>query len=119
MNVEAEFIPKRRSQVDLVVSGLISDIARNRDQDAFQEVYDRLEGRVKGFFISKGATREVAETLTVDVMLSIWFQASSYDPGNLDVRTWVFNITRDRWILHAKEHNRVALDPVEHVGSLL
>ena len=107
MNVEAKFKRKLGSKSQFVPSDLISDIATDRDTDAFQRIYNHFASQVKGYFTAQGLTQDVAETLTHDVMLSIWFQAATYDPHKLDVRTWIFKITRNRWILHHRGDSRV------------
>jgi RNA polymerase sigma-70 factor (ECF subfamily) len=69
-----------------------------RDQAAFAQLFAHFAPRVKGFLIKSGATPEMAEECTQDVMATVWNKAHLFDPARASVATWIFTIARNRRI---------------------
>jgi RNA polymerase sigma-70 factor (ECF subfamily) len=76
----------------------IASIARDKDQDAFAEVFRHFAPRVKAFLMKSGADEGLAEECMQDVMATLWHKAHMYDPTRASVATWIFTIARNRKI---------------------
>ena len=60
---------------------LILRIAKDRDRDAFRELYERYAGRIKGAMIRSGARNDEADETAQEAMLAIWRKADTFDPA--------------------------------------
>ncbi len=73
-------------------------IHRQRDTEAFQELFQHFAPRVKGFLIKSGADAALAEDCAQDVMTTVWRKAGMFDPSRASVATWIFTVARNRRI---------------------
>ncbi|MFT5743152.1 MAG: RNA polymerase sigma factor (sigma-70 family) [Paracoccaceae bacterium] len=73
-------------------------IRDKQDEKAFAEIFQHFAPRVKGFLIKSGASAELAEECTQDVMATLWRKAHLFDPTRASVSTWIFTIARNRKI---------------------
>lgn len=87
--------------------GQMTAVRDTRDTDAFAELFGYFGPRVKSFLMKSGATPDVAEECTQDVMVTIWNKAHLFDPGKASVSTWIFTIARNRRIDHLRKARRV------------
>ncbi|PHQ78440.1 MAG: RNA polymerase subunit sigma [Thalassobium sp.] len=76
----------------------LAAIRDKQDEQAFAEVFQHFAPRVKGFLIKSGASAELAEECTQDVMATLWRKAHMFDPTRASVSTWIFTIARNRKI---------------------
>lgn len=98
------------SEASLLASRL-ERIGRQRDREAFRELFDRFAPRIRAFLASRGVAPAVADDLTQEVMLTIWRRAESYDRSKAAASTWIFTIARNRHIDHYRKNQRArALD---------
>ncbi|WP_211095460.1 sigma-70 family RNA polymerase sigma factor [Yoonia sediminilitoris] len=69
-----------------------------KDKSAFAELFAYFAPRVKSFLISSGASPDLAEECTQEVMATLWNKAHMFDPTKASVSTWIFTIARNRKI---------------------
>lgn len=93
MNVTAADKPDRMAWVNHLAA-----IRDKQDQSAFAEVFDHFAPRVKGFLMKSGASPDLAEDVTQEVMATLWRKAHMFDPAKASVSTWIFTIARNRRI---------------------
>ena len=73
-------------------------IRDRQDQTAFAEVFGHFAPRVKAFLMKSGASADMAEDVTQEVMATLWRKAHLFDPAKASVSTWIFTIARNRKI---------------------
>ncbi|MEL6958602.1 MAG: sigma-70 family RNA polymerase sigma factor [Pseudomonadota bacterium] len=97
--VKAEGVVTSTSKPDRLawVNHLIA-IRDNKDQSAFADVFGHFAPRVKAFLMKSGASADLAEEVTQEVMATLWRKAHMFDPTKASVSTWIFTIARNRKI---------------------
>jgi len=88
----------------------LARIARERDEDAFADLYGYYAGRVKSFLMGKGMNEDTAEELMQEIMLTVWRRAESYDPKKAAASTWLFTIARNRRIDYLRGNSRIEVE---------
>lgn len=73
-------------------------IRLDRDQVAFEMIFNHFAPRVKAFLMKSGASAALAEECTQDVMATLWQKSHLFDPAKASVATWIFTIARNRRI---------------------
>ncbi len=69
-----------------------------KDQKAFAAIFGHFAPRVKAFLMKSGASPDLAEEVTQEVMATLWRKAHMFDPAKASVSTWIFTIARNRRI---------------------
>lgn len=92
-------------------SGLIVQVATDRDRAAFIELFDHFAPRIKGYLMKQGADDAVAEEIAQDVMVTLWRKADLFDPSKSSASTWLFRIARNRRIDRLRRQKTAELDP--------
>lgn len=82
----------------------------HRDRAAFEEMFDSLAPRLKGFVIRCGARPALAEEIVQDVMLTIWRKAGLFDPHKAQASAWIYQIARNRHIDIVRKESRPVPD---------
>lgn len=82
-------------------------IAKDRDAKALSALFDIYTPKLKGWLMARGAGDATAEDVVQDVMLKVWTGAHMFDPAKASFATWVYRMTRNRWIDHQRKHGRV------------
>jgi RNA polymerase sigma-70 factor, ECF subfamily len=93
-------------------AALIARIAA-RDRAAFERLFDRYAGRIRGYLMRSGASAQDADELAQDVMVSVWRNAGSFDPTRAAASTWIFTIARNRRIDLLRRGRRPEPDPAD------
>ena len=57
--------------------------------------------------MARGVGNGTAEDIVQDVMIKVWTKAGSFDPAKASFATWVYRMTRNRWIDHKRKHGRM------------
>ncbi len=73
-------------------------VHRDRDRDAFAQLFRHFAPRVKAFLMKSGTDASLAEECAQDVMATVWRKAHLYDPSRASVATWIFTVARNRRI---------------------
>lgn len=87
-------------------------IADNRDQKALTELFKIYGPKLKGWLMARGNGSSTAEDIVQDIMITCWTRAHLFDPSKASFATWVYRMTRNRWIDHKRKHGRMEVrDP--------
>jgi RNA polymerase sigma-70 factor (ECF subfamily) len=84
-----------------------------RDREAFEALFARYAGRIKGFMMRSGASPQDADEIAQDVMVAVWRGARGFDPARAGAATWIFAIARNRRIDLIRRSRRPAPDPAD------
>ncbi|MFQ1700338.1 sigma-70 family RNA polymerase sigma factor [Loktanella agnita] len=76
----------------------ITAVRDHGDKAAFAELFAHFAPRVKSFLMKSGASPDLAEECTQEVMATLWRKAHMFDPRKASVSTWIFTIARNRKI---------------------
>lgn len=76
----------------------INAVRDSQDRKAFAELFGYFAPRVKSFLMKSGASPDLAEECTQEVMATLWNKAHMFDPAKASVSTWIFTIARNRKI---------------------
>jgi len=93
------------------VEALLAAIAGARDRQAFARFFNWFAPRIKGQLLAAGAPPATADELVQEVMLNVWRKAGQFDPARGAASTWLYAMTRNAWINHAR--GRRPLEPAE------
>ncbi|MEM7544089.1 MAG: sigma-70 family RNA polymerase sigma factor [Pseudomonadota bacterium] len=94
---------------------LIARVADCRDKQAFEELFGRYAGRIKGVLVKAGAAPDEADEAAQEAMLAVWRRADSYDPAKARASAWIFTIARNRRIDLIRKRQRPEPDPNDPV----
>ncbi len=92
----------------------IRQVAAGSDRAAFTQLFQHFAPRIKGFLQKSGATRELAEELAQETLVTLWRKAAQFDPNRASAATWVYTIARNLWV---DEHRRTQRSPVDARGE--
>lgn len=88
--------PSRADTMDRIqMTDLIHKVARNRDSEAFHELFVMFSPRIKAMLMRQGADPETAEEIVQETMLSVWRKAHLFAESKGSFSTWVFTIARN------------------------
>ena len=79
----------------VLMSNLLTKIAEERSDDAFQKLYSEYAPRVKTYMMQQGADPALAEELAQETLLTVWRKASQYSPDRGTAAAWIFTIARN------------------------
>jgi len=85
----------------------LSSIANNQDARALSDLFEIYGPKLKGWLMARGVGNGTAEDIVQDVMIKVWTKATSFDPVKASFATWVYRMTRNRWIDHQRKHGRM------------
>jgi RNA polymerase sigma-70 factor, ECF subfamily len=97
-------------------AGLIVAIARDKDRSAFAELFEHFAPRVKTLMLRMGASRDRAEELAQETLLTVWNKAQLFDPKGASASGWIFRIARNLRIDGLRRDRRLDalnLDPTD------
>lgn len=92
-------------------AALLARIADDRDVAAFEALFHRYAGRIKGMMIKGGAAPGEADEAAQEAMLAVWRKADQFDPTRAGAATWIFTIARNRRIDLIRRARRPLPDP--------
>jgi RNA polymerase sigma-70 factor (ECF subfamily) len=91
-------LPDALDEARAMSEDLLLAIAQHRDRDAFARLFTWFAPRVKGQLMAAGMDSASAEELAQEVMLNVWRKASLFDPRRGAASTWIFAMTRNRFL---------------------
>jgi RNA polymerase sigma-70 factor (ECF subfamily) len=94
-----------------VSADLLEAVARDRDRDAFKQLFAYFGPRVKAYLRRLGADEVLAEELTQEVMLTVWRRAHLFDRRQAAVSTWIYTIARNKRIDVIRREKWPEVDP--------
>ncbi len=84
---------------------LMVRITTERDREAFTRIYDLFAGKLKSFLLSRGASNAIADELLQAILLQVWEKPHLYNPCSGSLSTWLYRISRNRYIDHLRKNN--------------
>ena len=79
----------------VLMSSLLTKIAEERSDDAFQRLYNEYAPRVKNYMMRQGADAAIAEELAQETLMTVWRKASQYSSDRGTAAAWIFTIARN------------------------
>jgi len=92
-------------------AALIASIVEQGDKSALQQIASHYGPRLKSFLMSRGEQSQTAEDIVQDVIIQVWLKAAKYDSARGAFSTWLYRMTRNKWIDHKRKHGR--MQPME------
>lgn len=92
------------------MSGLAGRVARDRDREAFAQLFDFFAPRIKAYLRRLGLDAASSEEICQEVMVTLWHKASQFDSSKSTLSTWLFRIARNRRIDLARRDKSDAFD---------
>ena len=87
-------------------------IKTDKDPQALSDLFEIYRPKLKGWLMARGVGNGTAEDIVQDVMIKVWTRAVLFDPAKASFATWVYRLTRNKWIDHQRKHGRVEVrDP--------
>jgi len=90
---------------------MIAAVARNRDRQAFAQLFRHFAPRLKSYFTKRGGDPAMAEEITQEAMVAVWKNAGQFDPAKASAATWIFTIARNLSVDRFRQARRPAFDP--------
>ncbi|MBQ0746033.1 MAG: sigma-70 family RNA polymerase sigma factor [Marinobacter sp.] len=75
--------------------GLLIAVSRE-DRQAFQQLYEKISGRMFGLCLKLGSQQELAEEALQDAFIQIWHRAAEYHSDRGAPLSWMMTIARYR-----------------------
>jgi len=82
-------------------------IANRKDARALSDLFEVYGPKLKGWLMARGVGNGTAEDIVQDVMIKVWTRAEMFDPAKASFATWVYRMTRNKWIDHQRKHGRM------------
>lgn len=82
-------------------------IAKQQDAHALSDLFEVYSPKLKGWLMARGVGNSTAEDIVQDVMIKVWTRAVLFDPKKASFATWVYRLTRNKWIDHQRKHGRM------------
>lgn len=82
-------------------------IKTEKDAQALSDLFEIYRPKLKGWLMARGVGNGTAEDIVQDVMIKVWTRAVLFDPAKASFATWVYRLTRNKWIDHQRKHGRV------------
>lgn len=73
-------------------------IARDKDRDAFIQLFELVSPRLKAYAIRCGANATDAEEVVQETLLTLWRKAHTFNPNTASAITWLYTIVRNKRI---------------------
>ncbi|MGP9813199.1 sigma-70 family RNA polymerase sigma factor [Rhodopseudomonas sp. NSM] len=93
------------------LSDCIVRIATDHDEAAFDALFRHYAPRLKSYFTRRGGDPATAEEITQETMVSVWKNATQFDPTKASATTWIFTIARNLGIDRLRRAKRPSFDP--------
>ena len=82
-------------------------IKTDEDPQALSDLFEVYRPKLKGWLMARGVGNGTAEDIVQDVMIKVWTRAVLFDPAKASFATWVYRLTRNKWIDHQRKHGRM------------
>jgi len=82
-------------------------IKSGKDAQALSDLFEVYRPKLKGWLMARGVGNGTAEDIVQDVMIKVWTRATLFDPAKASFATWVYRLTRNKWIDHQRKHGRM------------
>lgn len=79
----------------IVTASWMRQVAEDRDEIAFRELFSAFGPRVKALLLRQGADIQTAEDIAQETLLTVWRKAHLFHSDKGSVSTWIFTIARN------------------------
>ncbi len=93
------------------LQAMVAAVAADRDKGAFAQLFAHFAPRLKAYLIRLGTEPGMAEELAQEALIMVWRRASTFDPAQASVGTWVFTIARNKRIDALRRQRKPDFDP--------
>ncbi|MCP5382742.1 MAG: sigma-70 family RNA polymerase sigma factor [Kordiimonadaceae bacterium] len=98
---------------------LVILVARNKDRNAFHQLFDYFAPRIKSYLLNFNISDQGAEDLTQDVMITLWQKADKFDPEKAKISTWLFRVARNKYIDKVRQQKYPEVNADDHIASMI
>ncbi len=77
------------------MSDLLTLIATDRSDAAFEQLYKEYAPRIRNYMLKQGVDSGLAEELTQETLVTVWRKAGLYSAEKGSPATWMFTIARN------------------------
>jgi RNA polymerase sigma-70 factor (ECF subfamily) len=77
------------------MSDLIQRVARERDPEAFRDLFRTYGPRVKAMMMRQGVDADTAEDIAQETLLLVWRKAHLFVEQKGSIATWIYTIARN------------------------
>lgn len=85
----------------------LEQIKTEKDAQALSDLFEIYRPKLKGWLMARGVGNGTAEDIVQDVMIKVWTRAVLFNPEKASFATWVYRLTRNKWIDHQRKHGRM------------
>jgi RNA polymerase sigma-70 factor (ECF subfamily) len=93
------------------LQAMVVAVAASRDKNAFAQLFAHFAPRLKAYLIRLGTEPGSAEELAQEALIMVWRRASTFDPAQASVGTWIFTIARNKRIDALRRQRKPDFDP--------
>lgn len=86
--------------------GELMQLIRQRDRDAFEQLYDRYVKLVYSFALKSVQNEQAAKEVVQLVFTRIWTTESGYDPDKGQFVNWLITVTRNITVDYARKQRK-------------
>lgn len=86
---------------------LMRRITLQADKSALRDIALHYGPRLKAFLMCRGEQSQTAEDIVQDVMILVWKKAAQFNPDKGTLSSWLYRMTRNRWIDHKRKYGRL------------
>jgi RNA polymerase sigma-70 factor (ECF subfamily) len=98
---------------------LVLKIAQDRDKGAFKQLFAHFAPRVKSYLLKLGLDDHKAEDLAQDVLVTVWQKAIQFDPTKAKLSTWIFRISRNKFIDLTRKQKYPEVNADDHLPDMV
>ena len=93
-------------------------IKTDKDPQALSDLFEIYRPKLKGWLMARGVSNGTAEDIVLDVMIKVWTRAELFDPEKASFATWIYRLTRNKWIDHQRKHGRMDVRDPESMNAI-
>jgi RNA polymerase sigma-70 factor (ECF subfamily) len=98
---------------------LVIKVAQERDRAAFKQLFSHFAPRVKSYLLKLGLDDHKAEDLAQDVLVTVWIKAEQFDPKKAKLSTWIFRISRNKFIDLTRKQKYPEVNADDHLPAMV
>ena len=95
----------------------IIDLLQKADQQAIRLIYDKWGHTLYGVSLQIVKDQHLSENVIQDSLISIWKNASKYDPGKAKLFTWIYQIVRNKSIDCYRKQQKNRTENIQNAGN--
>lgn len=101
---------KQKAAPPFRAEDLLVRVGRDKDREAFRELFSYYAPRVKSYLLKHGADEGAAEEAVQNAFVTVWEKAASFDPKKAAASTWIFTIARNKRIDALRKERFIGFD---------